>query len=162
MEFFVTIVICKIVSCRLMILYTQYSPKSVFHLQTSEMVLFVTITITNNCWLFLLDNDVVRTICSYEFLDFYVSSLLNPSRSRWFQVVPGGSSSFMVFPACSRWFQLVPRFSMFVCFSIWSFLHSSVTTDCWKQSAVCYSDSLIGKDNFHIFQFFKKILRGSN
>ena len=117
MEFFVIIVICKIVFCRLMILYTQYSPKSVFHLQTSEMVLFVTITITNNCWLFLLDNDVVRTICSYEFLDFYDSSLLNPSRSRWFQVVPARSWCFQLVPGGSS------SFLILVCSFVFPFDH---------------------------------------
>ena len=40
MELFVIKRICKVISCRLMILYTQYCPKS-------EMVLFVAITITN-------------------------------------------------------------------------------------------------------------------
>ena len=59
MELFVIKRICKVISCRLMVFYTQYCPISVFsyvsllisfrsrwfHLQTSKMVLFATITI---------------------------------------------------------------------------------------------------------------------
>ena len=62
MELFVIIGIYKVIFCRLMILYTQYCPMSVFicvsslpapfcskwfKLQASEMVSFVTITIAN-------------------------------------------------------------------------------------------------------------------
>ena len=105
-----------------MILYIQYYPVSVFicisllvsfrctwfHLQTSEMMLFVTIAIAN--------------------VVFYWSILL--------QVVPPCSRWFYEVLACSRWFQLVLHFSMcaphlenlFTSHTpkifIWVFLHS--------------------------------------
>ena len=66
------------------------------HLQASEMVLFVTRTIANV--LFYCAMALHVQFLPMNFLFFCVSSLLSPSRCRWFQVVP----------ARSRWFQLVP------------------------------------------------------
>ena len=111
MEFFVTIGIYKVLFCRLMILYTQYSCISVFifvsslpapfrsrwfHLQASEMVFFVIITFANVVfyWVMVLH---VQFLPIIFFFFFCVSPLLSPSLYRWFQVIP----------ACSRWFQLV-------------------------------------------------------
>ena len=87
MDLIMTIGICKVIFCRLMVLHTQYCPMSVFHHQTSGALC------DNNyphCCI-LLGNCVARTVSSYEFLDFCVSSLLNPSQFRWFQLVPDGS-----------------------------------------------------------------------
>ena len=110
MKLFVTIGLCKIIFCRLMILYTQYCPMSVlicvslllvslrsewFHLQTSEMVLFV----KNNycqCWILLV------MVLQPQFLptNFLFFVLVRC----WIQLVPGVSSSFQVIPAWSSFF----------------------------------------------------------
>ena len=103
MELFVTVGVCKVIFCMLMILYTQYCPMSVFifvsslpvpfcfrsfHLQTSEMVLFVTIT------MFIANVSFYRAMAlrvqfhPMNFLFFCVRSLLAPSHFSWFQVVP--------------------------------------------------------------------------
>ena len=79
MELFVTIGICKVIFCRLMMLCIQYCPVKVssllapfccrwFHLQTSEMVLFVTIAIPNIvfCWVMVS----YAQFSSYELLAF--------------------------------------------------------------------------------------------
>ena len=44
----------------------------------------------------LLGNVVARTVSSYEFLVFCLSSLLSPCCHRWFHLVPGSSSSFLI------------------------------------------------------------------
>ena len=129
MELFVTISIYKVIFRRLMILYTQYSFMSVFicvsslpapfcsrwfHLQASEMVLFVTITITNI--VFYWEMVLHVQFLPMNFFFFCVNSLLSPSRYRWFQVVPARSRWFkllLVVPARSSWFQLVPPFSIY-------------------------------------------------
>ena len=115
-ELFVTIGICKVIFRRLMILYTQYCPMSVFncvsslrfpffsrlfHLQTSEMVLFLTITIANVAFYWAMVLHV--QFLPMNFLLFCVSLFLSPSQYRCFLVVP----------ARSRWFQLVPARSLF-------------------------------------------------
>ena len=94
--------------------YTQYCPMSVFiysssllapfrfrwfHLQTSEMVLLMTITIADVVFYWVI---VLQTVSSYEFVVFCVSLLLTPSHYRWFHLVPGSYSSFQVVPARSR------------------------------------------------------------
>ena len=80
-----------------------------FHLQTSKMVLFVTVTIANVvfCCAIMLHLQF-RPINLF----FCVSLVLTPSRYRWFQVIS----------ACSRWFQLhsnlfqlIPCFTMHIC-----------------------------------------------
>ena len=101
MELFLTIGVCKVIFCRLMVFYRQYCPMSVFvcvssllvpfyskcfHLQTSEIVLFVTITIANVVFYWAMVLHV--QFLSYEFHVFCDSSLLVPSCSRWFQLVP--------------------------------------------------------------------------
>ena len=105
LELFVKIGICKIIFCRLMILYTSYECQFVtgfipfqVNLQTSKIFLFVTIAIPNVvfCQAMVLQAQFFRM----NFLLFCVSSLLSPYRSRWFQLVPGSL-------AVSRWFQLV-------------------------------------------------------
>ena len=117
MELFVIKCISKVISFRLMILYTHF-PMSVFicvsllvsfrswwfHLQTSEMVLFLTVTIANVLLYWAM---VLHAVFSYEFLVFFVSVHC------WVHLVPGGSSSFPVVPACSMWFQLAPACSLF-------------------------------------------------
>ena len=136
MELFVTIGICKVISCRLMIMYIQYCPMSVFicvcpllvpfcsswfHLQISEMVLFVTITIayvysigqwcwTHNFFLLISFFFVISLLSSsrYRWGDSSLFQLVHvvPVRFRWFQLVlgvqlvAGSSSSFQVVPAC--------------------------------------------------------------
>ena len=62
------------------------------------MMLFVTIT-CQSC--VLLDNYVASTVSSYEVLVFCASLLLNQSCYKWFQLFPGGSSSFQEVPTCS-------------------------------------------------------------
>ena len=113
MELFVTISIYKVIFCRLILLYTQYSSMSVFTCASSllapfcsrwfhfQMVFFVTITIANIT--FYWDMVLHVQFLPMNFFFVSVSSLLSPYRYRWFQVVP----------ARSRWFQLVPPFSMY-------------------------------------------------
>ena len=136
MELFVTIGICKVISCRLIMLYTQYCPMSVFiwvssllvpfnfrwlHLQPSEMVVLVTTTVANIVfyWTMVLH----AHFFPMKFL-FFVSVLcwihLVTDNSTLFQVVPGSStlfqgdsSSFQLVSVCSTWFQFLPRFSMY-------------------------------------------------
>ena len=123
MELFVTMGIYKVIFCRLIILYTQYSSMSVFICVSSlpapfcsrcfhlQMVFFDTITIANVefYWGMVLHTQFLPI----NFFFVCVSSLLSPYRSRQFQLVLGGSSSFQVVPPCSRWLQLVPTFSMY-------------------------------------------------
>ena len=110
--------ICKIIFCRLMMLYTQYCPMGVFicvssllfpyccrcfHLQTPEKVLFVTITVATIvfCW---------TTVLQAQFLPIN-------SGFRWLQLVSCGSSLVqVVFVFCSfSSFCVVPsRFSLFL------------------------------------------------
>ena len=138
MELFVIKCISKVISFRLMILYTQHFPMSVFicvsllvsfrswwfHLQTSEMVLFLTVTIANVLLYWAM---VLHAVSSYEFLvflcQFIAESILFqvvPACSRWFQLIPGSSSLFHVVPACSSLF-LVWVCTYFSCLSrlIW-------------------------------------------
>ena len=78
MELFMKISICKVVFYRLMILYTQYCPMSVFICVSSLLVLSVPCGFTckhlcdnNYCWCcIILGNDIVCTVSSYEFLVF--------------------------------------------------------------------------------------------
>ena len=112
-----------------MILYTQYCPMSVFiyvssllvpfrsrwfHLQTSEMVLFVAIAIANVVfyWVMVLHAQFLPM----KFLFFVPVRCwvhLATGGSTLFELAPGSSSLFQMVPACSIWFQLVPRFSMY-------------------------------------------------
>ena len=78
------------------------------YLQTTEMVLFVTIAIAD-----VVFHRVLHTVSSYDFLVFCVSSLLSPSRSNRFQLVPGSSSLFQVVSVLSIWFKLVLACSLF-------------------------------------------------
>ena len=115
-----------------MIFYTQYCLISVFicvnsllapfrsrwfHLQTSEMELFVTITIANVrfYWTMMLHVQFLPmnflSLC--QFIDASISLQAVPACSRWFQLFVGGFSSFQVVLAHSMWFQLVLRFSMY-------------------------------------------------
>ena len=126
MELFVIKHISKVISFRLMILHTQYFPMSVFicvsllvsfrsrwfHLQTSEMVLFLTVTIANVLLYWAM---VLHAVSSYEFLVFFLCQFIAeailfqvfPACYRWFQLIPGSSSLF----------QLVPCLSMYILFS---------------------------------------------
>ena len=140
MKLFLTICICKLIFCRLMILYTQYCPMSVFicvslllvpfhfrwfHLQTSEMVFFTTIAIAEVVlyWAILLHAQFLPRnffICVSLLLSPSSSRSfqVNPACSRWFQLVPSGCSLFQVVRADSRWFQLVPCFSNYGKFAL--------------------------------------------
>ena len=124
MELLVAIGICKVISCRLIILYTQYCLMSVFicfQLITGSIP-FLAIP-PGNIWdaalcennycqsCILLDNGVGSAVSSYEFLVFCVSSLLSPSHYRMFQLVPGSSRPFQLVPddsaCCSSFLVLV-------------------------------------------------------
>ena len=131
MELFVTIGICKVIFCRL-VLHTQYCPMIVFisvssllvpfcsrwfHRQTPEMVLFVTITNANV--LFYLTMVWHIQLLPVNFL-FFVSVCYRvhfipggprqfqvvPARFRWFRLVLGGSSSFLVL-ACTQFLVVI-------------------------------------------------------
>ena len=128
MELVVIKRICKVISCRLMILYTERSialwvslfvshywfHSVVGRLQTSKMVLFVTITIVNFSF-------YQAIVLNAQFLPmnilFFVSVRcwvhLVTGGYTLFQVVPDRSSSFQVVPPSSRWFRLVPVRSSF-------------------------------------------------
>ena len=114
MELLVTIGICKVICSRLMILYTQCClmgffvcvswllvpfRRGWFHLQTSEMVLFVKITIAK--FVFYWTMVSIAQFSSYQFVVFCVCSMLSPSRYKCFQLVAGGSSSLQFVPAHS-------------------------------------------------------------
>ena len=140
MELFV--IVGKVIFCRLVIFYTRYYPMSIFsfvssllvrlcsrwfHLQASEMVLIVTITIVF-CWAMVY---TAHTVSSYEFLTFWCQF---DAQSISLQMVPGSFGSFQLGPACSRQshffsgsssqFQVVPACSAFqnVRFFSWSFI----------------------------------------
>ena len=124
MELFVTIGICKVVFCRLIILYVHYwhsmsvffvcqlvAGSRWFHLQTSEMLPFVTIaSAIVFYWLMILHAPVLPMnfffLC--QFVPESISLKVVPDCSRWFQLVPGGFSSFQVILARPRLFQVVP------------------------------------------------------
>ena len=122
MELFVTIGICKVLSCRLIIFYTQCCPMSVFICVSSLLVPF-------RFWWFHLEQNqnftkivfywtmvLIAQFLSMNFL-FFVSVRcwvhLVPGGSSLFKVVPAGSSSFQVVLAHSRCFQLLPCFNMY-------------------------------------------------
>ena len=107
MELFLTIGVCKVMFCRLMVFYRQYCPMSVFvcvssllvpfyskwfHLQTSEMVLFVTITIANVVFFWAM-------VLHVQFLP--MNFMFFVTVHCWFHLVPGGSSSFQLVPCSS-------------------------------------------------------------
>ena len=111
MELFMTTAIYKVIFCRLMSLYAQYSSMSVlicvssllasfcprwFHLQASEMVLFVTITIANVVfyWEMVLHVKFLPMDFSFLLCQFAAESIS-------LHVVPGSSSLFQVVPAHS-------------------------------------------------------------
>ena len=92
MELFVIKRICKVISSRLMILYTQYCPKS-------EIVLFVAITITNVVFYRAM---VLHTkFLPMNFLFFVLVRC-------WVHFVAGGYTLFQVIPGSSSLFQVVP------------------------------------------------------
>ena len=116
--------ICKIIFCRLMMLYTQYCPMDVFiyvssllfpyccrcfHLQTPEKVLLVTTTIATVVFYW-------TTVLQAQFLPtnllFLVSVCcwvhLVKGGSAMFQVVSDSSNSLQVVAVCFMWFQLGP------------------------------------------------------
>ena len=124
MELVVITRICKIISCRLMILYTEYCPMSVFicvtllvsfrcrwfHLQTSKIVLFETKTIANVSFyqaMVLNAQFLPMNLLFFVSVRCWVHHLVTGGYTL-FQVFPDCSSSFRVVPPSSRWFQLVP------------------------------------------------------
>ena len=117
MELLVAIGICKVICSRLMILYTQYClmgffvcvswllvpfRRGWFHLQTSEMVLFVKITIAK--FVFYWTMVSIAQFLPINLL-FFVSVRcwvhLVTSVSSLLQVVPVRCSSFLLVPAQS-------------------------------------------------------------
>ena len=149
MELLVAIGICKVISCRLIILYTQYCLMSVFicfQLITGSIP-FLAIP-PGNIWdaalcennycqsCILLDNGVGSAVSSYEFLVFCVSSLLSPSHYRMFQLVPGSSRPFQLVPddsaCCSSFLVLVctVKKNTFICFRNILYLEGIVTSFC--------------------------------
>lgn len=94
----------RLVNCVSLLLVPSNSKR--FHLQTSEMQLFMTKAIANVafCWAMVLHVKLLLV----GFLFFYVSSFLFPTYYRSFQVVPPCSSLFQLVPACFRCFQLIP------------------------------------------------------
>ena len=121
MQLLVSIGIFKVIFCRLMILCTQYSPMSVFFVSASYW--FHSVSGGSTCqhlrwcslWQLLLlifYSFGQATGLSYEFLAISCANLfLNASRSKWFHLVTGCSSSFHMVPARSRLFQVVPACS---------------------------------------------------
>ena len=108
--------ICKIIFSRLMILHKQCCPMTViFVCQFVTGSILIQVVPPANIWDVALWIIAIPNVVFYwvmalnaqflpmNFLFFCVSSLLSPSRYRWFHLVSGGS----------RWFQLVPRFSMY-------------------------------------------------
>ena len=106
MELLVAIGICKAICSRLMILYTQCClmgfficvswllvplRRGWFHLQTSEMVLFVKITIAKFVFYWTM-------VSIAQFL---------PINLLFLCLFDAESISLQVFPACCRWFQFV-------------------------------------------------------
>ena len=124
MKLFVTIGICKVMSCRIMILYTQYCLMNVFicvssvlvpfrtrwfHLQTSEIVFFVTITTANVRFYWTMVLHARFLPMDFLFLCQFVAESISLQTvspcSRWFQVVqlvPGGSCSFLILVCTKR------------------------------------------------------------
>ena len=117
MELLVAIGICKVICSRLMILYTQYClmgffvcvswllvpfRRGWFHLQTSEIVLFVKITIAKVVFYWAMVS--IAQFLPINFL-FFVSVRcwvhLVTSVSSLLQVVPVRCSSFLLVPAQS-------------------------------------------------------------
>ena len=116
--------ICKIIFCRLMMLYTQYCPMGVFiyvssllfpyccrcfRLQTPEKVLLVTTTIATVVFYW-------TTVLQAQFLPINLLFLVSvccwvhllKGGSAMFQVVSDSSNSLQVVAACFMWFQLGP------------------------------------------------------
>ena len=107
--------------------YTQYCPMSVFiysssllapfrfrwfHLQTFEMVLFMTITIADVVFYWVI---VLRQFLPMNFLFF-------ESVCCWLYLIIGGFTLFQVVTAHSRWFQLVPGSSTILVIIFWGIL----------------------------------------
>ena len=122
MELFVTIGIYKVIFCRLMILYTQYSSMSVFICVSSlsapfcsrwfhlQMVFVVAKTIANLVFYWGMVLHVQFLPMNFFFV--CVSSLLSPYCYRWFQVVPARSRQFHLVPGGSSLFLLLVRTKM--------------------------------------------------
>ena len=130
----VTIGIYKVIFCSLMILYTQYCSMSAFscvsslpvpfcprwfHLQTPEMVLFVTITVAKVVFYSAVVLHVQFLPVSFLlFLCQFIAETIQ------LQVVPSSSSSLQIVPACSRQFQPAPggptSFQLIPCFSMYA------------------------------------------
>ena len=124
----------KVTFCRIMILCTQYYPVNVFicvssllvssrfrwfYLQTSEMVLFVTITIANFAFYWVMVLHAQFLPMNFFFcVSFSCWIHLVTGGSTLFQLVPGSSNLVQVVPVSSRLFQLVPRFSIYATFDL--------------------------------------------
>ena len=122
-ELFVTMGIFKVIFCRLMILYTQYSPMSFFSVPASYWFHSVPSGYTWKHlrwhsfwqWLLLILYSIEQWYYThslfYGFLVFFVSVCcwfpLVPGGSSLFQIIPGSSSSFQVVPPCSSSFLLL-------------------------------------------------------
>ena len=118
MELFATISFCKVIFCRFKILYKQHCPVSVFFVSARYWFQFVPRDFTwkHLRWCFLRQQLLLmlysngQFYCTHSFFlrvsCFLCQSLLSLSRSRWFYLVPDGSSLFQVVPACSSQFQV--------------------------------------------------------
>ena len=121
MELFVIKRICKVISCRLVILYTQYCLMNFFicvslqvsfgsrwfHLQKSKILLFVAITIANVVFYWTIVFHAQFLPMNFSFLvSFVAESIFQvvPACSRCFQLVLGSSSTFQVVPSRSSLF----------------------------------------------------------
>ena len=121
MGLFPTIGICKVIICRLMILYTKsacywfHSILTCFHLKTSEKVLFVTIAIAYAVFYWIMASHTeffsMNFLLLCQFVSEHILLQVAPPCSSWFQIivvrlrwfllVPDGSSLFLVVPAPS-------------------------------------------------------------
>ena len=125
MELFVIKRICKVISCRLVILYTQYCPMNFFvcHYRVHsvlgdftcknlKILLVVAITIANVVFYWTIVFDAQFLPMNFSFLVSFVaeSILLQvvPPCSRWFQVVPACSRCIQLLLGSSSTFQVVP------------------------------------------------------
>ena len=91
----------RLVNCVSLLLVPSNSKR--FHLQTSEMQLFMAKAIANVvfCWAMVLHVKLLPVGFLFFLCQFFsVSNLL--------QVLPGCSSLFQLVPACFRCFQLIP------------------------------------------------------
>ena len=126
MGLFEIIGICQVIFCKLVVLCTQsacywfHSVPRCFHLQTSEKVIFVTVTMANVVfyWVMVLHAGgflSMNFLLLCQFIAEPISLQVAPPYFRWFQKVPACLKRFQLAQGGSSLFQVVPaRFSSFV------------------------------------------------